>query len=112
MHSASTSTASLVSNTSISSRAPLNKAAPVKDFQAAFATLQSTYGFAGAAPSPAPARKPTPSPVPSRKGATQTQAAVVPTTRSPPKDFEAAFANLQSMYGFGGAAPTPIAKRG
>ncbi|KAJ7626243.1 hypothetical protein DFH06DRAFT_1481139 [Mycena polygramma] len=43
----STSTASLVSNTSVSSRTPLTRTAQQKDYQAAFGNLQSTYGFGG-----------------------------------------------------------------
>ncbi|KAF8887683.1 hypothetical protein CPB85DRAFT_1334961 [Mucidula mucida] len=42
------------STTSFSSSAPLNPNPPPKDFSAAFASLQSTYGFAGQAPSPSP----------------------------------------------------------
>ncbi|KAF9027402.1 hypothetical protein BDZ89DRAFT_1066884 [Hymenopellis radicata] len=42
------------STTSFSSSAPLNPNPPPKDFSAAFASLQSTYGFSGQAPSPSP----------------------------------------------------------
>ncbi|KAJ7132272.1 hypothetical protein C8R44DRAFT_46743 [Mycena epipterygia] len=103
MSSASTSTVSLVSTTTVTSRAPLTGTAQPKDFQAAFARLQSTYGFSGSAPSPAP----------------KTVTASHPTTSlaspaTPPpkasKDFQAAFADLQSTYGFAGAAPSAIPK--
>ncbi|KAJ7035524.1 hypothetical protein C8F04DRAFT_1097553 [Mycena alexandri] len=109
----STSTASLASTTTtISSSAHLisSTTPQSKDFHTAFATLQSTYGFSATAPSPVPkkqrASEPmrvptvvTPSVVRSRTPAT-----------APTKDFEAAFADLQSTYGFGGAAPTAITK--
>ncbi|KAJ7221938.1 hypothetical protein C8J57DRAFT_1482356 [Mycena rebaudengoi] len=53
MSTISYSTTSLVSNTTTSSRAPLTSSPQTqpKDFQSAFATLQSTYGFSGLAPS-------------------------------------------------------------
>ncbi|KAJ7623690.1 hypothetical protein FB45DRAFT_1006015 [Roridomyces roridus] len=59
--SASNSTASLLT---VSSRTPLTASAagaPPKDFQAAFTSLQSTYGFGGTVPTPTSAQKPTPS---------------------------------------------------
>ncbi|KAJ6478535.1 hypothetical protein C8R47DRAFT_1138680 [Mycena vitilis] len=44
----SNSTTSLVSTTTVSSRTPFTRGnVPQKDFQAAFADLQSTYGFGG-----------------------------------------------------------------
>ncbi|KAJ6474645.1 hypothetical protein C8R47DRAFT_927182, partial [Mycena vitilis] len=95
----STSTTSLVSNTTVSSRAPLTgSAVPPKDFQAAFANLQSTYGFGGSTPSPVQKhKKSSSSPAPSSTSA--------PTQRASPKgtkNYEAAFGDLQSTYGFGG----------
>ncbi|KAJ7626246.1 hypothetical protein DFH06DRAFT_1339387 [Mycena polygramma] len=95
----SASTASLVSNTTLSSRTPLTAA--LKDFEAAFARLQSTYGSGGTAPSPVWKQKldsPVPSPIPS------------PRADAPraPKNYEAAFADLQSTYGFGGSNPIPV----
>ncbi|KAJ7272632.1 hypothetical protein B0H12DRAFT_1215754 [Mycena haematopus] len=109
MSSASTSTTSLVSNTTVSSRAPLNgsRTAQPKDFQSAFASLQSTYGFNGSAPSPVPKQKGTSAPcsaVPSP--ATVTRAPLQATN----KNYESAFADLQSTYGFSGAVPSPIPK--
>ncbi|KAJ7460819.1 hypothetical protein FB451DRAFT_1270413 [Mycena latifolia] len=109
MSSASSSTASLVSTTTVSSRAPLNATAPPKkDFQAAFASLQSSYGFAASVPAPAPV----PAPVQKQKQKTRSTATPVSPSASPAqaKDFEAAFANLQSSYGFSGAVPVPIQK--
>ncbi|KAJ6485745.1 hypothetical protein C8R45DRAFT_997748 [Mycena sanguinolenta] len=109
MSSPSASTASLVSNTTVSSRAPLNSSRTVqpKDFQAAFASLQSTYGFGGNAPTPVPKKN-------SKSSSAPRSAVPAPVTRAPQqpstKNFEAAFAALQSTYGFGGAAPSPVPK--
>ncbi|KAJ7173669.1 hypothetical protein C8R46DRAFT_1256067 [Mycena filopes] len=105
MFSATTSTASLVSNNTVSSRAPLTGSAPTKDFQAAFASLQSTYGFAASAPTPV-----------SKKNSSSTRSPSTPAVRastSTPqtKDYQSAFADLQSTYGFGGAAPMPVPKK-
>ncbi|KAJ7797523.1 hypothetical protein B0H14DRAFT_2618895 [Mycena olivaceomarginata] len=103
MSVASTSTTSLVSNTTVSSRAPFNGSATVqsKDFQTAFASLQSTYGFSATAPSPV--QKETSAP---------RSSVSPPATRAPvqTKNFQSAFADLQSTYGFGGAVPTPVPK--
>ncbi|KAJ7708838.1 hypothetical protein B0H17DRAFT_1324943 [Mycena rosella] len=105
MSSASSSTASLVSTTTVSSRAPLTKrAAPPKDFEAAFGSLQSTYGFAGA--TPIPVQKPA-----TPRSASRSPATVAPrqtSTPGQPKDFQAAFASLQSTYGFAAAVPSPV----
>ncbi|KAK6978140.1 hypothetical protein R3P38DRAFT_3119736 [Favolaschia claudopus] len=92
------STASLLS---VSSRTPLN-GSQSKDYQSAFATLQSTYGFAGSAPSP----------VPKAKSSTRTPSQVnAPLTQTKAKkDYRAAFGALQSTYGFSGAAPCPVPK--
>ncbi|KAJ7146346.1 hypothetical protein C8R44DRAFT_845534 [Mycena epipterygia] len=99
MTSASSSTVSLVSTTTVSSRAPLT--GQPKDFQAAFASLQSTYGFGGSAPTPLP------------KSTASRSESAPPSSRASskaPKDFQAAFADLQSTYGFSGSAPVPIPK--
>ncbi|KAJ7460800.1 hypothetical protein FB451DRAFT_1141203 [Mycena latifolia] len=99
MSSASSSTASLVSTTTVSSRAPLNATAPPKkDFQAAFASLQSSYGFAASVPAPAPVQK----------QKQKTRAVSPSASPAQAKDFEAAFASLQSSHGFSGAAPVPV----
>ncbi|KAF7357008.1 hypothetical protein MVEN_01037400 [Mycena venus] len=99
MTSASSSTTSLVSNTTASSRAPLT-AAQSKDFQSAFASLQSTYGFSGTAPSP----------VQKETSSVPRPDAASPATHPTTKDFQSAFADLQSTYGFGGAVPSPVPK--
>ncbi|KAJ7781984.1 hypothetical protein DFH07DRAFT_392646 [Mycena maculata] len=105
MSCASSSTASLVSNTTVSSRTPLTAMQP-KDFQAAFASLQSTNGFAGSAPMPVPKSNAPRSTVSS--ASTTTASSHAPSTA--PKGFQSAFADLQSTYGFGGAAPSPVPK--
>ncbi|KAF8196906.1 hypothetical protein K438DRAFT_1825759 [Mycena galopus ATCC 62051] len=114
MSSASTSTTSLVSattsvvsDTTISSRSPLtaSAAAQPKDFQAAFASLQSTYGFNGTTPTPVQKKELTY--VPRSTVAFLEKRAPLQTTD---KNFEAAFADLQSTYGFGGSVPSPIPK--
>ncbi|KAJ7825358.1 hypothetical protein B0H14DRAFT_2272294, partial [Mycena olivaceomarginata] len=85
------STSSLVSNTTVSFCTSLNNSAARKDFQTVFASLQSTYGLGGVAPSPA-----------------QKTARAVPSPAMPAplqainKNLESAFADLQSTYGFGG----------
>ncbi|KAF8206386.1 hypothetical protein K438DRAFT_1756431 [Mycena galopus ATCC 62051] len=96
MFSPSTSTASLVSSTTVSSRAPLNGSttARPKDYQSAFASLQSAYGFSD--------KNVNTSTVPAPATHVQSQAA--------DKNFQSAFADLQSTYGFGGIVPSPISK--
>ncbi|KAF7357001.1 hypothetical protein MVEN_01036700 [Mycena venus] len=82
-------------------RAPLN-GSQSKDFQAAFASLQSTFGFSGAVPSPVQKKQ---------TSAPRSVVAPSPATRSAGKNFASAFADLQSTYGFGGAAPSPVPKK-
>ncbi|KAJ7781983.1 hypothetical protein DFH07DRAFT_792195 [Mycena maculata] len=104
MSSASSSTTSLVSNTTVSSRAPLTGTQP-KDFQAAFASLQSTYGLAGSVPMPAPKTTAAASSTTTSR-MSSTAASHVPSAT--PKDFQSAFADLQSTYGFNGSVPSPV----
>ncbi|KAJ6581051.1 hypothetical protein B0H19DRAFT_1251311 [Mycena capillaripes] len=104
----SNSTTSLVSNTTLSSRAPLNGSAQSKDFRSVLTSLQSTFGFGGTAPSPVP-KKPSPQ-------STPTTSAIYPAADASlapkaTKNFESAFADLQSTYGFSGAAPSPVPKK-
>ncbi|KAJ7173664.1 hypothetical protein C8R46DRAFT_119500 [Mycena filopes] len=105
MFSANTSTASLVT---VSSRAPLTRSAPTKDFQAAFASLQSTYGFAASAPTPVQKKNSSSTRSPSATTSTPAVHRSTSTSASQTKDFESAFANLQSTYGFAGSAPMPV----
>ncbi|KAJ7281941.1 hypothetical protein C8J57DRAFT_1500602 [Mycena rebaudengoi] len=84
----STSTSSLVSHT------------PSKNFESAFATLQSTYGYGGNAPNPTSL----PSSLKSHTSKPSTSSLVSSTSS---KDFESAFATLQSTYGYSGNAPKP-----
>ncbi|KAJ7099443.1 hypothetical protein B0H15DRAFT_547139 [Mycena belliarum] len=104
MSSASSSTASLVSSTTVSSRTPLNAAKP-KDFSAAFAQLQSTYGFGATAPTPVQRKPSTPPSGPSVSSPVPTAPA-----SGQQKDYQAAFARLQSSHGFAGSAPVPVQK--
>ncbi|KAJ7626244.1 hypothetical protein DFH06DRAFT_736787 [Mycena polygramma] len=117
----SNSTTSLVSTTTVSSRTPLTRSAvPQKDFQAAFADLQSTYGFGGSglyygfggsALSSMP--KQNKSTVLKQKKSSSPDSTASPTPRAPPKgteDYEAAVADLQSTSGLGGAASSPAPK--
>ncbi|KAJ7230639.1 hypothetical protein GGX14DRAFT_554122 [Mycena pura] len=111
MFSASHSTTSLVSNTTVSSRTPL--AVQPKDFQSAFASLQSTYGFGQTAPSPLAKSKGKRN-TNVRSGAAPGASTATATTASQSathKDFGAAFADLQSTYGFCGSVPSPVSKR-
>ncbi|KAJ7173684.1 hypothetical protein C8R46DRAFT_1031955 [Mycena filopes] len=110
MFSATTSSASLVSNNTVSSRAPLTGSAPTKDFQAAFASLQSTYGFAASAPTPVQKKKNSSS-ARSPSSTTPTHAVRASTSSPQTKDYQSAFADLQSTYGFCGAAPMPVARK-
>ena len=109
--SASTTTLSSVTSTSSdSSTATLTqKTRPQKDYTAAFATLQSTYGFGGGAPTPTFAKSSSKSTKSkSAKKADSQPAATTTTTpamKGQERDWEAAFGALQSSYGFGGGAP-------
>ncbi|KAJ6581046.1 hypothetical protein B0H19DRAFT_1060727 [Mycena capillaripes] len=102
----SNSNASLVSNTTVSSRAPLNGSVQSKDFQSAFASLQSTFGFGGTAPSPVLKQKNS-----STKSSTTPPVVDAQRPLNGTKNFQSAFADLQSTYGFGGAVPSPIPKQ-
>ncbi|KAK7031555.1 hypothetical protein R3P38DRAFT_2924370 [Favolaschia claudopus] len=108
MSSASSSTATLVT---VSSRTPLNRSTTVKakDFQAAFASLQSTYGFPGSAPSPVP-KKFSSSPSTSAKSSPSVPVSAPSAQNKAKRDYRSAFGNLQSTFGFGGAAPCPVPK--
>lgn len=88
---------------SSSTESLLNKSSPPKkNYEAAFGQLQSTYGYAGGAPMPP--SYPTPSAGPSRPS--KPTPVVAPKAQSPPqgKNYEAAFGNLSSSYGFSGSA--------
>ncbi|KAJ7643379.1 hypothetical protein DFH06DRAFT_598384 [Mycena polygramma] len=106
----STSTVSLASTTTVSSRTPLTRPAPQKDYQATFANLQSTYGFGGSVPSPVPKQQKSTSS--KRTKSSPTPATDAPRSPlKPTKNFQAAFADLQSTFGFGGAVPSPVPKQ-
>ncbi|KAK7061993.1 hypothetical protein R3P38DRAFT_2832766 [Favolaschia claudopus] len=98
MSSPTASTVSLASTTTVTSRMPLNasKATRPKDFRAAFAKLQSSHGFNGAAP--VLGHKNTAAP--SVKYKAHAQKATKENTPSPS-------ANLQPALGPGGTIPIP-----
>jgi len=114
MSSPTASTASLISKDK-------KPSPPQKDYAAAFADLQSSYGASGHAPV-----LPVSSAKSSKKSKTDDAAATQPPSNSEPtpndskkgtaegglqpptpakKDYESAFASLQSSFGFGGSAP-------
>ncbi|KAJ6581053.1 hypothetical protein B0H19DRAFT_1228558, partial [Mycena capillaripes] len=107
MSSASNSTTSLGSSTTVASRAPLKGSTAVqpKHFQSAFATLDSTYGSIGTAPSPVLKQKNS-----STKSSTASPV-VASRALKATKNFESAFTDLQSTYGFSGAVPSPFPKK-
>ncbi|RDB17515.1 hypothetical protein Hypma_001200 [Hypsizygus marmoreus] len=92
-------------NASTSSLLP--KKSSSKDYESAFATLSSSFGFSGGAP--ALPRKAKTHSTPSASSTSFT------TPRSPPtqqKNYEAAFGSLSSAYGFNGRAPSLPSKKG
>ncbi|KAF7289468.1 hypothetical protein HMN09_01340800 [Mycena chlorophos] len=103
MTSPSSSTPSLLSvTTTVSSRtllAQYDTIPAAKDFSDALASLQSTYGFGGAVPTPIPNDVPHLIPTPSR-APTKVRDVAFDTQSS--KDYERAFGDLQSSYGFCG----------
>ncbi|KAG6814849.1 hypothetical protein H0H93_012002 [Arthromyces matolae] len=91
-----------------------------KNYEAAFGSLSSTYGFGTGSPyapssSPSSSKtasssvskdhaKSTPPSVPTTTGVSSTSShggAAIPPTQRPQKDYEAALAALSSSYGFG-----------
>nr|GAT53499.1 predicted protein [Mycena chlorophos] len=111
--SPSSSTPSLVST--VSSRATLvqQPKSNTKDYSAAFASLQSTYGFGGAVPSPVSKTPQRTQKMQTRKSVFKQEAAARPIASGSTsgKNYEAAFADLQSSFGFGGPiGPSPVPK--
>ncbi|KAF7334497.1 hypothetical protein MVEN_02279200 [Mycena venus] len=96
----SSSASSSVSSFSASSRAS-TPSAP-KDYAAAFATLQSTYGLSGMAPSVSSKTR-------KAKTGTKLSASASVTSSihssSSEKSYESAFGTLSAQFGFGGMAP-------
>lgn len=103
---------SLQRTSTMSSTSPLTQNQPQKDFSAAFADLQSSYGMGGGMQVPKPAEKR--SKVPSTKAQKHVVSFSTSTAPMTPsqsgKDYELAFGNLASSYGYGGSVPTPIYK--
>lgn len=76
---------------------PSSQTRPQKDYSAAFASLQSSYGFGGAVPTRHSTSKPQTSASVSRsRQTTQTGGSLIPPGA---KDFEASFGALSSAYG-------------
>lgn len=82
---------------------------PQKNFSAAFANLQSQYGFSGGMTVPTPVRE-TPYSNPPPKARKHLSTSPTPTPSSQSKNYELAFGNLASSYGFHGGVPTPVLK--
>ncbi|KJA17605.1 hypothetical protein HYPSUDRAFT_46231 [Hypholoma sublateritium FD-334 SS-4] len=90
---------------------------PTKDYEAAFGNLSSRYGYSQCGNGvycPPPHKSTKSTKVPSQK---TTKVQFTPTNRTPAatshpkKNYEAAFAQLSSSYGFGGAfSPAPSKK--
>ncbi|KAF9477038.1 hypothetical protein BDN70DRAFT_881683 [Pholiota conissans] len=92
-----TSTSSLLSS-------KLSQPSP-KNYEAAFGRLSSLYGFGGGIPSlPRKSKKSTSSSPKTSKR--QLQMTRPSQSARPQKDYEAAFAQLSSNYGFGGGYPS------
>ncbi|KAH8105095.1 hypothetical protein BXZ70DRAFT_904359 [Cristinia sonorae] len=104
------STATFTSTSTVTTQTqptPTSPPPPQKDFSAALASLQSEYGFGGAAPMRIPdSPKST-----TRKAAKGSKGGPTSASQASPlpagaKDYEASLAALQSTYGFGGTAPS------
>lgn len=97
MQSASSSTASLLSSSNKSSS---------KNWESSFAQLSSSYGFNGAVPSlPTKSSKSTKTTT-SISTANPQSFTASPSVVRPTKDYESAFGQLSSNYGFGGGVPS------
>jgi hypothetical protein len=100
--------------TSFTSTTYLKSSEPMqKDYQTAFASLQSKYGASGMAPVQ-PTGTQSRSGRHSKSHASKKLSSTFPVTSrpqlyssssTPSRDWESALANLQTSYGFGGAAP-------
>lgn len=107
------SVVSLQRTSTVASTTPLTHNQPQKDFSAAFANLQSQYGMSGGMPVPKPTEKrsKTHTSPKAQKHVVSFPTSPAPTTPSQPgKNYELAFGNLASSYGFGSSVPTPIYK--
>src|ERR1700742_2480708 len=77
-----------------------------KDYQAAFASLQSLYGFSGMAPAHQQSSKNSRGVKASKSSSNNTSHSSQPSNPSSSRNWEASLAALQSSYGFSGAAPS------
>ncbi|KAF8871187.1 hypothetical protein BD779DRAFT_1478382 [Infundibulicybe gibba] len=94
------STASLLSEKTSATPGPHRKSQP-KDYEAAFGSLVSMYGFSGATPS-VPKPQPRSRPVPKNSK---------PPQPANSKNYGAAFGGLSSSYGLDGSLPTLFRKQ-
>jgi len=79
-----------------------------KNYEAAFGNLSSSYGFGGAAPCLPTSQPSTPAKVKSTPVVVQ-QTVATPVPQG--KNYEAAFGQLSSSYGFGGFSTPSLPKK-
>lgn len=101
------------STTSFQSTTPLTYSAyspphsqPQKDYASAFANLQSTYGTNGFAPMPAEKRSTSQPKAHRQKHVVSLPSLTTQVAQPAGKNYELAFGNLSSSYGYGGGVPT------
>ncbi|KAF8872091.1 hypothetical protein BD779DRAFT_1652071 [Infundibulicybe gibba] len=92
------STASLLSQKASTSQQP-----QPKNYEAAFGSLASSYGFPGTAPL-------VPKSQSQNKSATVNSTNTSRASSAPAKNYESAFGNLSSMYGLGAGVPSLAAR--
>lgn len=101
---------SLQRTSTMTSTTPLTHNKRQKDFSTAFSNLQSQYGMSGGMPVPKPVETCS-EPPKAQKYFSPSFTVPVPTTPSHSgKNYELAFGNLSSSYGFHGGFPTPVLK--
>lgn len=106
--SASSSTSSLI--------AAKSSPPPTNDYEVAFGNLSSQYGFSQCGngvycPPPHNTTKTTKLPSPKTTKVSCAPTKTPAPTSQPPKNYEAAFAQLSSSYGFGGASSLAPSKK-
>ncbi|KIJ53980.1 hypothetical protein M422DRAFT_24972 [Sphaerobolus stellatus SS14] len=75
-----------------------------KNYESAFASLQSSFGFSGTAPCMPSLSKSKSSATSSSRNTSPTAAPQRSCTSTSSKNYESAFGQLQATYGFGGAS--------
>ncbi|KAK7682570.1 hypothetical protein QCA50_014370 [Cerrena zonata] len=108
----------------IASTTPLQGSSSPKDFENAFGSLQSSFGFGGVSPTTIPRTLPgkktswfrskqqTTSPSSAPSSAPSSLSSPPPSAPSNTKDYEAAFGSLSSNFGFGPSpnGPSPVGR--